>query len=80
MSFPLIKEWKVKTSYEHNVFFIFPKEGDIEFQITDISLSLAFSFNSTKSGTIQPYANYIDIYLGESVLKSKNKLFSWFFD
>jgi hypothetical protein len=68
LSFPLIRDWQVATSYEHNVFFIFPNKGDVTFWITDISLSLAFSFNETRAGTIQPYAHNIELSLGDSKL------------
>lgn len=78
MSFPFIQDWKVGTKYKHNIPFIFPKEGDVEFEISNIGLSFAFSMTTNDAGTIQPFVHFIHISLGESTLTSDSKIISWY--
>ena len=52
MAFPFIQDWKLKTKYKHKIPLVFPKEGEIEFSITNIGLSFAFSMTTNDFGTI----------------------------
>ena len=80
MTFPLIQSWEIKTKFSQNLFFglLYPQDGEITFNITDIGMSFAFSMERNDAGTIKPFVHFIQITLGESKLESDSKIFSWY--